>query len=208
MKDTKIAHTEMGERVRNLRKSQKLTLQNVASSAGISVSTLSKIERGLLAPTYDKFSKLAQALNVEISALYSDVASELETGAFLVARAGESVIHANETYTYELLFAQTLGKAMLPALCTLRPLEEMVFDDHVRHSGQEFVFVISGKVTMHLEGMPPVLLNQGDCVYFDCSRGHIYSSTDKEGAKVLFLHAPSGESTLEREFEEAAAKLN
>ena len=114
--------------------------------------------------------------------------------------------HSNEIYTYELLFAQALGKTLLPTLRTLEPLEEMTFDDHVRHSGQEFAFVISGKVAIHLEGKPPVLLNAGDSVYFDCTCGHIYSATDKDGARVLFLHAPSGGSTMEKEFEGVASR--
>ena len=95
---------------------------------------------------------------------------------------------------------------MLPALCTLKPLEEMTFDDHVRHVGQEFVFVLSGKVTIHLEGKPPVLLNTGDSVYFDSSRGHLYSATDADGARVLFLHAPWPNSTIEKELMQAANK--
>ncbi|MEZ0467880.1 helix-turn-helix domain-containing protein [Phaeobacter sp. SYSU ZJ3003] len=197
MKDSAQSHSDMGQRVRKLRKQKAMTLKDVSDRAGIAVSTISKIERGMLAPSYDKFSKIAEALGVELSALHTDAGTSFEEGAFLVARAGDSVAQTNETYTYEHLFTQVLGKTMLPAFCDLKPLEEMTFDDHVRHGGQEFMYVISGKVTMHLEGKPPVLLTAGECVYFDSNRGHIYSSTDASGARVLFLHAPDPASSIE-----------
>jgi len=182
--------TKVGLRIRELRKRQRLTLQDVADQAGISVSTISKIERGKLTPTYDKFSRIADALGVDLISLYSSGATEFAAGAFLVARKGETVSYENETYVYNMLFSQASGKAMLPAFCSLRPLEEMSVTDHVRHPGQEFVLVLEGTVIIHLEHRTPAVLNTGDCAYFDSTQGHIYSAAGKEGAKVLFLTAP------------------
>jgi len=206
MQGTSQTHVLMGQRIRDLRKQRNMTLQDVADDSGVAVSTISKIERGQLAPTYDRFAKIAAALNVEVTALHSDTSNRFEEGSFLVARAGDHVTYENDTYTYEVLFTGALGKSMLPALCKLKPLEEMTFDDHVRHVGQEFVFVLSGKVTIHLEGKPPVLLSAGDSAYFDSSRGHLYSATDAGGARVLFLHAPWPNSTMEKDLMQAANK--
>ncbi len=190
MKDDSQLGVVMGQRIRGLRKQKGMTLQDVSDASGVAVSTISKIERSQLSPTYDRLAKIAAALGVEVAALHSDTDARFEDGGFLVSRPGDHVIFENETYTYEVLFTEALGKAMLPALCTLKPLEDMTFDDHVRHVGQEFVYVLSGKVTVHLKGKPPVLLNTGDCAYFDSSQGHLYAATDADGARVLFLHSP------------------
>ena len=184
------SQTQMGQRIRDLRKKRKLTLQEVADKTRLAVSTMSKIERGLLAPTYDKFSRIAAALDVDIISLYATDSRELEEGEFLIARAGETVAQKNETYTYEMLFSQSFGKAMLPAMCDLRPIEEMNVDTHIRHPGQEFVYVLEGTAIIHLENRPPAILKVGDSAYFDSNQGHIYSAAGKEGARVLFLTAP------------------
>lgn len=184
------AQAQMGQRIRDLRKKRKLTLQDVADKARLAVSTMSKIERGLLAPTYDKFSRIAAALDVDIISLYASDSAQLEEGAFLIARDGETVAQKNETYTYEILFSQASGKAMLPAVCDLRPIEEMNVDSHIRHPGQEFIYVLAGTAIVHLENRPPAILNVGDSAYFDSNQGHIYSAAGKEGARVLFLTAP------------------
>ena len=62
--------------------------------------------------------------------------------------------------------------------------------DHIRHPGQEFVFVLKGSVIIHLENRVPAVLNTGDSAYFDSNQGHIYSAAGKEGAEVLFLTSP------------------
>jgi transcriptional regulator with XRE-family HTH domain len=197
MNDASNERLLMGQRVRNLRKDKCLTLEQLAKRTGISTSNLSKIERGLLTPAYNKVSKIAVVLDVEVSVLYSDSGAKFQEGEFLLARAGEVTEQKNETYTYELLFAQSLGKTMLPALCTLKPLEQMTFKDHMRHTGQEFIYVLEGKLTLHLEGKLPKLLEVGDCAYFDSDRGHIYAATNAEGAKVLILIAPPPNSKIE-----------
>lgn len=190
MTEANGARQEVGQRVRSLRKKRGLTLQQVSDRAGLAVSTLSKIERGLLAPAYDKFSKIAAALSVEINALYADDGGRFEEGGFLVARVGESTLQKNDLYTYELLFAESHGKTMLPALCNLKPLEEMNVSEHVRHPGQEFVYVLEGKLELHLDGKLPVILGVGDSAYFDSNRGHVYASATADGARVLLMHAP------------------
>ena len=55
------AHVEplnLGERVRELRRSLGWTLEEAANRAGLARSTLSKIENGQMSPTYDALKKL------------------------------------------------------------------------------------------------------------------------------------------------------
>ena len=55
------AHVEpvnLGERVRELRRSRGWTLEEAATRAGLARSTLSKIENGQMSPTYEALKKL------------------------------------------------------------------------------------------------------------------------------------------------------
>jgi transcriptional regulator with XRE-family HTH domain len=64
---------KLGERIRLFREKNKLTLKELAQKAGISVSYLSEIERGNVAPAVETLRKVAHSLDCPVSAL---IASE------------------------------------------------------------------------------------------------------------------------------------
>lgn len=179
------ARHRLGARARAMRKKQGLTLQAVADRAGLAVSTISKIERGVMAPTYDVFSRLATGLDADVATLFEDAGTEFAAGGLAVSRRGEFGYHETENYTYEMLFPQLRGKSMVPMLGTLKPLEKMRFERMVRHEGEEFLFVLEGRVIVQLEDHLPVIVDAGESLYFDSRRGHLYASADRERARIL-----------------------
>ncbi|MDQ0313602.1 helix-turn-helix domain-containing protein [Amorphus orientalis] len=179
----------MGERLRALRHAQGLTLVEVAARSGLAVSTVSKVERGLMALTYDRFAQLADGLGVDVAELFSEEGSRFQPGQVAVARSGEFAEHVTENYVYEMLFADVWNKAMVPMLGTLQPSERMNFDRFVSHSGEEFVMVLEGRLTVTFEDRPPLVLEAGDSVYFDSNRGHLYASAGSEPARILVVCA-------------------
>ena len=177
----------MGERLRGIRRDRKLTLADVANLSGLAISTVSKVERGLMALTYDRFSQLAEGLGVDIAELFSERGEPFGPGQVAVARTGEFRLHETENYVYEMLFPELWRKAMTPMMGTLRPYETMHFDRFVSHPGQEFLLVLDGTVTVRFEDMDPVVLGTGESVYFDSRRGHLYASADDRPARILVV---------------------
>jgi transcriptional regulator with XRE-family HTH domain len=177
----------MASRLRRLREARGLTIQAVADRGGIAISTVSKIERNLMAPTYDRFTRLARGLGVDVAELFADESSRFETGGVAVARRGEFGYHETENYSYEMLFPQVRGKAMVPMMGTLKPLEQMRFDRMVSHGGEEFLLVLEGRVVVQLADRDDVLLDQGDSLYFDSGRGHLYASALDAPARILVV---------------------
>jgi transcriptional regulator with XRE-family HTH domain len=177
----------MASRLRRLREARGLTIQAVADRGGIAISTVSKIERNLMAPTYDRFTRLARGLGVDVAELFADESSRFETGGVAVARRGAFGYHETENYSYEMLFPQVRGKAMVPMMGTLKPLEQMRFDRMVSHGGEEFLLVLEGRVIVQLADRDDVLLDQGDSLYFDSGRGHLYASALDAPARILVV---------------------
>lgn len=173
------------ERARLIRKQKGLTIKEVADRSGLAISTISKIERNLMAPTYDRFSQLAKGLEVDVSELFAEAGDTFRQGEFAICRPGEEGYLETENYTYEMLFSNVRGKTMSPILGTLKPLEQMKFDRMVNHPGEEFLFILEGRVVVQLEGRPAVVLNAGDSIYFDSRRGHLYASADDKPARIL-----------------------
>lgn len=67
----------LGEAIRQLRRKHGATQKGLAQEAGLTVATLSLIERGLANPTWDTVKKLGAALGVSMSEL-GKVADERE----------------------------------------------------------------------------------------------------------------------------------
>lgn len=177
----------MGERLRKIRRDLGLTLAEVAERSGLAISTVSKIERGVMAVTYDRFSQLAEGLGVDMGELFSERGDRFRAGGVAVARTGEFRLHETENYVYEMLFPELWRKAMTPMMGTLRPFETMRFERFVSHPGEEFLFVVEGRVTVRLEDMEPVVLERGESIYFDSRRGHLYASAGDGDARILVV---------------------
>ncbi|MGR3563673.1 MAG: helix-turn-helix domain-containing protein [Heliomarina sp.] len=176
-----------GHRARQLRIEKGWTLAELAERSGLAISTISKAERGVIALTYDRLSSLAAGLGVDMSAFFSDSGESFAKGSFAVARKGEFERQETTHYVYEMLFPEVWNKSMLPMMGTLKARELHEFEEFVRHPGQEFLTVMEGAVTVHLEGREPVRLEAGDSIYFDSARGHLYASNGDEDARILVV---------------------
>ena len=62
---------EITYRIKQIREQRNLSLRDLASMSDLSHATISYIERGLRKPTIDVLIAIAEALNVEITELYT-----------------------------------------------------------------------------------------------------------------------------------------
>jgi transcriptional regulator with XRE-family HTH domain len=60
-----------GKRIKQLRRSQKLTQAELAEKISLSVNYVSQIETGVASPTFETIVKLSQGLQVELKALFN-----------------------------------------------------------------------------------------------------------------------------------------
>jgi len=178
---------EFGRRMRQLRRKQGWTLAEVAKRSGLAISTISKAERGIIALTYDRLALLASGLKVDMAAFFASEGRSFTPGSFAIARKGEFRRQETPNYVYEMLFPEMWNKSMSPMMGTLKARELVDFEDFVRHPGQEFLIVMEGAVTLHMQGRDAVTLHQGDSIYFDSALGHLYASDGDNDARILVV---------------------
>ncbi len=181
---------EFGRRLRDMRSDRNLTLAEMSELTGLAISTLSKVERGLMALTYDRLSSLAAGLGMELAALFGREGESFQKNSLAVARIGEFQPQETEEYSYEILFPEVWQKAMTPMTGVVKAHSKMSFDDYIRHPGQEFVLVMSGQLTIYTEHHAPVTLSAGESAYLDSCMGHIYTSAGDEDARILVVACP------------------
>jgi len=175
-----------GKRLRAARKQFGWTLQQLAALSGVSMTTISRAERGQLALGYENFAALGHALRMDMGSMFSGagVTARPFTGP-VVTRAGEGVIYRGLAFSYEFLGTTAVGKQMSPVLGTVHARTIEGPQDFARHAGEEFVYVLSGQINVHFDTGEVISLNRGDSLYFDSRIGHAYVSLSRKLAKVI-----------------------
>ena len=181
----------VGERLRAIRKEHGLTLKALSAQSGVALSTLSKIELGQISVSYEKFAAVARALHVDIAALFDARAGAAPAAGRrpVVVRStlAEAPRYDTENYDYRMLATEFPAKRMTPLHGTVIARRLAQFPDYIRHPGQEFVMVLSGRVRIHFETGEAIELARQESAYFDSGVGHVYLSTSKADAQVMVV---------------------
>ena len=65
-----VLKVQFGKRLKFLRKRSNLTQELLAESTGLTIESISNIERGLFGPKFDNLEKIAAAIGVEVQELF------------------------------------------------------------------------------------------------------------------------------------------
>jgi transcriptional regulator with XRE-family HTH domain len=173
--------------VKTLRQRADLTLTELAERSGLAVSTLSKIESGQLLPGYETIQRLAVGLKVDVAELFNSGLMEVPAGRRGVTRKNKGARLHSPHYDYEALAADLSNKKFLPLVATINARSVSEFEALPSHAGEEFVYVLSGKVMLHSDAYEPLQLSEGDSVYFNSRSGHALVSVGGENARVVWI---------------------
>ena len=182
-----MSEYNIGAKIKKLRLSKKLTLQAVARETGFSPALISQIENNNVSPPIATLSRIAKFFDVKIGLFFAEDEEECR---FEVVRAHErkamprviSKAGTNQGYSYESLSYHKQNKKMEPFLLTVteKPPEENTYS----HDGEEFLFIMTGTAELLLDDKR-IVLDEGDCVYFDSALKHRLLS--KNGCEVKVL---------------------
>jgi transcriptional regulator with XRE-family HTH domain len=196
----KPAKPTLGSLIRALRARNGWTLKEMSDRTGIPFSTLSKVEHDRLTLTYDKLQQLSERLHIRMSDLFAE-----PEGAATPVMARRSVgtveqaVHVStKNYDYYYLCPELRRKRMLPILTRVRAKSIEEFGELVRHAGEEFLYVLEGRVTVHTEFYDPVTLEPGQAIYIDSNMGHAYVAAEGcEEAMILGACSSQDEDQME-----------
>jgi transcriptional regulator with XRE-family HTH domain len=178
--------SEVGERVKRVREKRALSLKDVSQRTGIDETTLHQIEEGTVMPPLGTVIKLARALQMKMGYFIS---GDEEKPFTIVRSQDRKVISRFDSrkgkhygYAYESLAPYKKDRHMEPFLVTLEPADTEV--ERSTHDGQEFIFVLSGKMEVRLEEAIHIL-EPGDAIYYDSTVPHLVKCHGAETTKIL-----------------------
>jgi transcriptional regulator with XRE-family HTH domain len=197
---THAAQPTLGSLMRSLRTRNGWTLREMSERSGIPVSTLSKVEHDRLTLTYDKLQQLSQRLGIRMSDLFAETSDAPEapvTARRSIGRVDRAIQVTTPNYDYHYLCPELRRKRMLPILTNIRARTVEEFGDLVRHSGEEYIYVLKGRIEVHTEFYEPVILDEGESIYIDSQMGHAYVVADGcDEASVLGVCSSADESLM------------
>ena len=206
----------LGALLRNLRSREGWTLNQMSAKSGIPVSTLSKVEHDRLTLTYDKLYQLSQKLGLRMSELFAE--PEEEAAPPVTARRSlgslETAVRVETpNYDYYYLCTELRRKRMIPVITKIRAKTERQFGELVHHAGEEYIYVLSGRIVVNTEFYDPVTLDKGQSIYIDSSMGHAYLAADGcDEAEVLGVMSSADDELMHsllsiHEVQRSAAQL-
>jgi transcriptional regulator with XRE-family HTH domain len=178
-----------GAMLKKLRIQRGWTLKEVSSRTGYPVSTLSKIENDRVSLTYDKLTRISAGLEIDFSSLFGAQEAAPEGAALhgrrSITRTGEGRSIESKNYFHLYPATELLNKRLIPIIVEIRARSLEEFGELVRHSGEEYVYVLEGEVEVHTSAYAPVRLQAGDSIYFDSTMGHAYIAASSGPCRVL-----------------------
>lgn len=184
-----IDRSQVGARLRRIRKDQKLTLKQLSERSGVALSTLSKMELAQVSVSYEKLAAAARALGVDIAQLFSPVKTALNlVQPTVVSTAIDSAAgYSTGNYDYHPMAGDFPGRRMTPMYARIFARELTQFDDYIRHPGQEFAVVLSGRVRIQFETGESISIGCRETAYFNSGIGHIYLAESEADAEVMVV---------------------
>ncbi len=184
---------DFGARIKAIRQARELTLEQVADVSSVSISTLSKIEKGQVSASFDTIAKIAGAFGYSLAELFSEerplvpvIAAPIQ-GRRTYTLAGKGLMFTNPWFSYEVHAAELLLKGMIPVIMNIETRELPPRSAWSEHEGEEFIYVLTGKVSLHTVLYAPLILSQGDSAYIDSTMPHTFVRESEENASLLSI---------------------
>lgn len=177
----------VGPRLRALRKHRGVTLEQLAETTKISVSTLSRLESGQRWPTLELLLPIARAHHVPLDELAGAPASgDPRVYPRPIHRDGSTWLPLTRNPGGPVVFKQILPPDPNPGA------GPRAGSGQGAHEGHKWLYVITSRLRLTL-GDEDFTLTVGEAAEFDTRIPHAVTNTGPEPAELLNIFGPQGE---------------
>jgi transcriptional regulator with XRE-family HTH domain len=180
----------IGANIRRTRKRRGLTLEQVSTASGMSISFISQVERSLISPSVNSLQKISRALGIQIGGFFED---QSQARASRVVRAAQRprLIYPNRSEE-EFLLTPIKSKYLQVLFYRLKPGATSGDTPYSHESDEEFGMVMRGRLEVTVDGEAYVL-GPGDTITFDSHLPHTWRNPSRrEECETLWVVTPPG----------------
>lgn len=185
--EEQLMDQEIGEKLKGLRTSKKMTLKELSEKTNLSIGYLSQLERGLTSVAISSLENIAFALEVDLSYFFEPPT----TNENRITRSFEQKLSIveNSRFIYHNLGNDGETKNMSPFMITILPNytnEEVI---PYSHEGEEFTYVLEGVLTVFLENQR-FELYPGDSMHINSTLNHNWDNYTSKLVKIICTYSP------------------
>ena len=185
MENSNGFETDIAERMKALRLGQSMTLDDLASRAGVSRAMISRIERGEASPTAQLLARLCSALGTTLSRFFADGKT---AGDPLLRRNGQRIWRDPETgYQRRSISPDGTGSPVDIVEVEFPPGARVVFEQQQFDAGlTQHLWLFEGRLTM-TAGDQTHVLEAGDCLFMRLVEAHIFHNPHGTPARYAII---------------------
>jgi len=175
---------ELGQRLRKVRESKKITLRGLARTIGVTPSLLSQIENGKVSPSLSTLRKILDALGETLFSIFQD--NEKIENMYVIRKDERKKIIVSKALHYEVL--TTKNDSITMFIVYLEPGEGSGEDFYV-HKGIEAGLILQGRMEITI-GDKVFVLEKGDSITYPSNVPHRWRNIGKEKAIGIWVVSP------------------
>ena len=172
----------IGAKIKELRVCKGLTQEELADRAELSKGFISQLERDLTSPSIATLMDILQCLGTSIGEFFNEAPEEQ------IVFGKQDYFEKNDAEyqnNIKWIIPNAQKNRMEPLLLTLEAGGSTYPD--TPHEGEEFGYVLSGAVSIHL-GNKIYKAKKGEAFYYRAEKSHYLTS--KNGASLIWVSAP------------------
>ncbi len=173
---------ELGTKIKRLRLQNNLTQEELADRCELTKGYISQLENELTSPSITTLEDILNALGTTFADFFKDEKEEK-----VVFTEAEFIEKVADTHKIEWLVPNAQKNEMEPIRVTVEP--HTTLEEDVPHEGEEFGYVISGRVWLHI-GQAAYCVKKGEVFYFKSDKPHRLENRTNEKAVVLWVASP------------------
>lgn len=175
---------QIGDKIKRMRIEKGLTQEELANRCELSKGFISQVENDLTSPSIATLIDILEILGTNLNEFFSEDKEEK------VTYTCEDMFETeNEELKYHLMWLVPNAQKndMEPIMITLEPSGRYIEEEP--HEGEEFGYVLSGLITLHL-GDKKFKVKKGESFYYKPKSNHYISNCGKTVAKVIWISTP------------------
>lgn len=176
---------QIAKRLIGLREALDISPEEIANVCNLSKEQYLLLESGQVDISVSVLHQIAQAYNIESTALM--FGSEPKMSSYFITRKGKGeAVERTKAYKYQSLAMGFSERKADPFIVTVhpKPTEEPIYLN--THNGQEFNLVISGRMLIQINGKD-LILEEGDSIYFNSGLPHGMQALDNKEVQFLAI---------------------
>lgn len=182
MKSETVSQTSLGMKFKAMREERRLSMRELASVSGVSASLISKIEAGKVSPTVMSLKKLLDAFSVDLYEFFLDKPG-INPAEQIVYKKCEMPVAENDEHRWFYAF---------PRHPDIKA--ELIYKEYEPHTqlsekencnGDLFGYVISGELTLDVDGKGVYKVKCGDAFYLKARQAHIARNDGDKSLKLV-----------------------